>query len=198
MAGIATRYRGIEYRSRLEARWAAFMHGIGWDITYEPFDGDGYIPDFLVAGPSPLLIEVKPAVTPDEYEAPIAKITNGVSGVWDHDLLIVGVTPFPQRMGGSWKVAAGWLGEHIPGCERPCEWGDWHKCHGSEICWDAGDWFKCLSCRRVNVFHSLMSFTGRPCGCYEGDGHLGDAPLPWLRDIWANACNDVKWRGSAA
>ena len=60
---IPTRYRGIEYRSRLEARWAAFFDGIGWQFTYEPFDGDGYIPDFLIHGDQPLLVEVKPAVT---------------------------------------------------------------------------------------------------------------------------------------
>ena len=27
---ITTTYDGIEYRSRLEARWAAFMKNIGW------------------------------------------------------------------------------------------------------------------------------------------------------------------------
>lgn len=59
---IATLYSGIEYRSRLEARWAAFFDEIGWRHTYEPFDGDGYIPDFLIHGTRPLLVEVKPAV----------------------------------------------------------------------------------------------------------------------------------------
>lgn len=46
MAAIQTVFNGIEYRSRLEARWASFMTNIGWDHIYEPFDGDGYIPDF--------------------------------------------------------------------------------------------------------------------------------------------------------
>jgi hypothetical protein len=49
-----TVYRGLEYRSRLEARWAAFFDQIRWDFTYEPFDGNGCIPDWLeVAGSRP-------------------------------------------------------------------------------------------------------------------------------------------------
>jgi hypothetical protein len=34
MKPIPTVYRGIEYRSRLEAKWAAFCDRIGWRHTY--------------------------------------------------------------------------------------------------------------------------------------------------------------------
>jgi hypothetical protein len=74
---IATLYDGIEYRSRLEARWGAFFDHIGWKFTYEPFDGNGYIPDFLIHGQAPFLVEIKPAVTRADYYAPIAKIEAG-------------------------------------------------------------------------------------------------------------------------
>jgi len=30
------RYRGINYRSALEAKWAAFFHHMRWDATYHP------------------------------------------------------------------------------------------------------------------------------------------------------------------
>lgn len=33
--GIPTVYKGIEYRSMLEARWAAFFDRIGWEHTYD-------------------------------------------------------------------------------------------------------------------------------------------------------------------
>jgi hypothetical protein len=53
-----TRYNGIHFRSRLEARWAVFWECLGLECRYEyekfNVDGRGYIPDFFlpsVAGP---------------------------------------------------------------------------------------------------------------------------------------------------
>lgn len=48
---IPTLYRGICFRSRLEARWAATFDQLGWYWSYEPYGvdlGDGmlYLPDF--------------------------------------------------------------------------------------------------------------------------------------------------------
>lgn len=59
---IPTTYAGVNFRSRLEARWAAFfdLAGIKWD--YEPFDLEGWAPDFLLRTQiGPVLCEVKPA-----------------------------------------------------------------------------------------------------------------------------------------
>src|SRR4051812_23407737 len=60
--GIPTCYRGVQYRSRLEAKWAAFFDLLGWPYQYEPFDLDGWVPDFVLLGKDPVLVEVKPAV----------------------------------------------------------------------------------------------------------------------------------------
>ena len=43
---IPTVYKGGNYRSRLEARWAAFFDLCEWDYEYEPVDLDGWFPDF--------------------------------------------------------------------------------------------------------------------------------------------------------
>lgn len=59
-AGIPTKYRSRRYRSRLEARWAAFFDLLGWRYEYEPFDLNGWIPDFVLIGEKDLLVEVKP------------------------------------------------------------------------------------------------------------------------------------------
>lgn len=49
---IPTTYNGVEYRSRLEARWAVFFDelGIRHYYEYEGFDLDGrwYVPDFYL------------------------------------------------------------------------------------------------------------------------------------------------------
>lgn len=65
---IPTTYNGVRFRSRLEARWAAFFDLARVKWQYEPFDLDGWAPDFLIAAPvrefdQPeinVLVEVKP------------------------------------------------------------------------------------------------------------------------------------------
>lgn len=62
---IPTKYGGVIFRSRLEARWAAFFDLVGWKWQYEPFDLDGWAPDFRLSFPSgrDALIEVKPVAS---------------------------------------------------------------------------------------------------------------------------------------
>lgn len=72
-----TRYKGVLFRSRLEARWAAFFDLAGWKWEYEPLDLHGWTPDFLVtfpcshsecSGSHSLLVEVKPYLKVEEFE----------------------------------------------------------------------------------------------------------------------------------
>ena len=61
---INTRYKGYNFRSRLEARWAVFFDhlGIRWDYEPEGFElGNGlrYLPDFWLPDAG-LWVEVKP------------------------------------------------------------------------------------------------------------------------------------------
>jgi len=44
-----TKYNGVRFRSRLEARWAAYLDLIGWKWEYEPIDIEGWVPDFRVS-----------------------------------------------------------------------------------------------------------------------------------------------------
>lgn len=72
-----TMYNGVQYRSRLEARWAAFFDLIGWQHEYEPIDLPGWSPDFRVVFPCghseclshhSLLVEVKPFFELKQFE----------------------------------------------------------------------------------------------------------------------------------
>lgn len=38
---IPTKYNGINFRSRLEAKWAAFFDLLEWNWEYEPCDFNG-------------------------------------------------------------------------------------------------------------------------------------------------------------
>jgi hypothetical protein len=62
---IPTRYSGVNFRSRLEARWAAFLDVLRWDWEYEPDLQAGFvIPDFILPGFKLLtILECKPAVS---------------------------------------------------------------------------------------------------------------------------------------
>lgn len=61
-----TTYKGIEMRSRLEARYAAMLEANRVDWTYEPrafANAHGiYLPDFVVPGDPTVFIEVRPTV----------------------------------------------------------------------------------------------------------------------------------------
>lgn len=186
--GITTVVNGIEYRSRLEARWALFFEKLGWDATYEPFDGDGYIPDFLIAGDHPMLVEVKPAVTPIEYGDPIPKVTNGLAKRWTHDILIVGASPIIRSQFGD--MSAGFLGEnqseiHQESAGKPSAWT-----------FNSAMWAYCRHCGETGVYHEVQTYAIRPCGHYDGDGYLGDPDGRMLRRLWAEASNEVKWRAA--
>lgn len=68
---IETYYNGINYRSRLEARWATFLTAMGIKFHYEynayRLATASYLPDFYIPGDFSLFIEVKPDVTqPDK------------------------------------------------------------------------------------------------------------------------------------
>jgi len=71
-----TQYNGVLFRSRLEARWAAFFDLAGWQWEYEPIDLEGWTPDFRVtfpcshsecSGSHTLLVEVKLYFSIDEF-----------------------------------------------------------------------------------------------------------------------------------
>jgi hypothetical protein len=72
-----TMYNGVQYRSRLEARWAAFFDLIEWQHEYEPIDLPGWSPDFRVVfpcwhsecnGSHSLLVEIKPYFDLKQFE----------------------------------------------------------------------------------------------------------------------------------
>ncbi len=66
MNAIPTNYNGINFRSRLEAKWARFFDLLGWKWDYEPVDFDGYIPDFYLHGERGCFVEIKPAMRVEE------------------------------------------------------------------------------------------------------------------------------------
>jgi hypothetical protein len=48
ISAIETKYKGVLFRSRLEAKWASFFDVLGWRWEYEPCDLPGWSPDFFL------------------------------------------------------------------------------------------------------------------------------------------------------
>jgi hypothetical protein len=91
---IPTIYNRVRYRSRLEARWAIMFDWLGWKHQYEPIDGHGYIPDFILPDRErPLIVEVKPVNRLEEYWDPVSKMLLGMPD-WKGDFLVLGTEPY--------------------------------------------------------------------------------------------------------
>lgn len=92
-----TVYKGVVFRSRLEAKWACMFDELQWQWTYEPSEINGYNPDFIIKTKSKyydcnnIIVEVKPSVFINEDF--IKKTINKYKGVFAH-ILILDDTPF--------------------------------------------------------------------------------------------------------
>lgn len=178
--GIPTTYKGVRFRSRLEARWAAFFDALSWDWTYEPLDLLGYIPDFGIRFEPgrTLLVEVKPAVDFEELALAQRKVER--SG-WPREALLVGADLFEK---GSTTPLIGIIGERVQIADDPLafEWGPARL-------------FRCISCDRVSVLAEDGSWACRACGCDDGNGHVGQI-CGGLSELWDEAGNRVQWRAA--
>jgi ribosomal protein L37AE/L43A len=140
---IPTTYRGVRFRSRLEARYAVFFDEVGWPWQYEPIDLIGYIPDFILGfEQGDVLFEVKGSV--EEEDTAKAKIE--ASG-WSKEAVVA-----PGDIAGTR------LGSLLEANLRGFEWSD-------------ADLFFCISCGQVSLHSGNGSWHCRRCG--ESEGHVG-------------------------
>lgn len=175
-AGIPTTYAGTRFRSRLEAKWAAFFDMLGWKWEYEPFDCAGWIPDFLLVGKSATLVEVKPILRLEDL--------NGLERKYEvasetHEVLIVGAGLGLEGSDGGW-MTLGWYLEFQESEPEPRWW-----CNASLMKLPAsGVWDWCSE---------LHSYHGRLTGWY--DGYIpGRAHHDAAVALWREAGNLVQWK----
>ena len=177
-SGIPTIYRSTRFRSRLEARWAAFFDLLRWPWVYEPFDAEGYIPDFLIQGKAPFLVEVGPCISHEDYFAKAVK-PRQLSD--DMSILVVGVTPSTQIATRGSSVPGGAIGKFL----GPQDWG-------TEEAWAAA--VLCGQCGQYAIFDTENLFTAFPCGHSDGGHAPGEFAAPIeLEQLWRRAGNDVQW-----
>jgi hypothetical protein len=153
-----TVYRGQTFRSRLEARWAAFFDILQWEWVYEPFDLGGWSPDFAIRAPGAcskrqvVLVEIKPIMEFDRDVAQKMAQSCAREDVFDdrgelvevefeYELLLCGLGPTKERLG--------WF------------------CDGEEAAF--GQW---SGSERIGFCHTVQSYCDRISGKHDG-GHYG-------------------------
>lgn len=198
MKAIPTKYDGVQFRSRLEAKWAVFFDLLGWKWQYEPVDFNGWIPDFAIYGEHITYVEVKPVVFfPKEIADEIDR-----SGCTD-EVLIIGQTPMLSTSHYNWgsKVVAigavdyeegfGWIREKCanwiddvvdepddPWWWDDCVFGRWEKGGGT-----------------IGFCHAVGCYWDRISGGYDG-GCCGAGPfvMSEIEVLWKEASNQVQWK----
>lgn len=188
---IPTTYAAINFRSRLEAKWAAFFDACGWPWHYEPVDLDGWIPDFAL-GWWPMLVEVKPFFYAHEFTHALAKIT--ATGHREPVVLLGAVPRFEAR-------AIGWLAvwqstDHV---EEPGEWvlHDLHMGYTAGngrlgLCPTDGSWINVIFRTPKGGSRAEAKTWSRVCDKAVGRREpVGK--VVWR--YWATACNRSQWMG---
>lgn len=180
---IPTVYGARQFRSRLEAKWAAFFDQSGWEYEYEPFDLGSWSPDFLLTK-ARVLVEVKP-ITEIDQDTADKMAAAATQAKWDGELLLVGVAPiFTMGTGPYESSAIGWLGEDASVCEemqeRRYQWG----------------FSRAAACMAPNGMPDFMSewnaYYGRVYGAGFKRCHWPETP-GWLKSEWDRAANKVQW-----
>lgn len=170
-----TLYNGRLYRSRLEARWAAFFDLLGWKYEYEPFDLNGWSPDFLIKGFfSDILVEVKPI---NEFNEEVANKITACSPK-KVELLLLGNEPL---FTAEWYPCIGWLFESYD----ENGWGG----QG----WAESFWTHTFPTNQYGFGHTLGSYDCRITGnekkylthAYKPDQYF----INQLKAFWAEAAN---------
>jgi hypothetical protein len=200
--GIPTLYGGVRFRSRLEARWAAWFDVAGWPWEYEPAVEYGYwIPDFVLLGCNRIPVEVKPiewlprdevAYLPDrwirqarEHPALTKVLQSGCE-----EVLVLGSRPIGRYdTDGSCALGVlaycgrgddGYAGDEPfkPHCDIASLWAGYAP-------------------HRFDFAAFYMSYHYRMGGQKDGDNHLKRSDDGDLDLAWREAGNRTQWRGRA-
>lgn len=180
-AAIRTTYRGVSFRSRLEATWAAFFDEMRWKWDYEPFDMDGWIPDFEVAiYGNKILVEVKPA---HAYEDLVAATEGPQLAGRDVDVLLLGLRPigldyYPRNRAGWDEIFA--VGIDNQRC--------WIRGPGPRT-WEPSGLHRCRWCGFVGWNEPCKDKSCRA----DNKGSDGMADLI-VQSAWNRAKNATQWK----
>ncbi len=130
-----TRYGGIVFRSRIEARWAVFFDFLGIEYEYEPFYAEvetgyvsvNYLPDFYLSKQD-IFIEVKPT-------KPFG-IENIKAAAWCKDIgsiiVLFNLSPPTDKLENGWLFFYPNISK-VPMIMKSYWWGECPRCGHVDI-----------------------------------------------------------------
>lgn len=207
ITAIPTKYRGVQFRSRLEACWASFFDRMGWQWEYEPIDMPGWIPDFLLLTQSrKFLVEIKPAVEFDQLTQYWTKIERASPEI---PVLLLGARIFQEVyesmpeirvLGQVMEFACGACGSILSGPNQDCPIGCVAFPEASAVPCGIG---KCRDCERIG-FTAIDDLNGLGLSsCCSKPAYDGFVNHPGISidgeanqeiwDKWTVAKNLVQW-----
>ena len=168
-------YRGVLFRSRLEAKWAAFFDNVGWHWEYEPCEFNGWFPDFAIYGKDETIhVEIKPIVKFCQETADKIDLSGCTS-----DVLLLGQT-CPISNGASTTnntVQLGWMRQQFGEFETDFLWGD------AELgTWD-GD---------IGYCNAEQGWVDPISGKYGK--YYWKNIIDLVDQYWGDACNKTQWK----
>jgi hypothetical protein len=192
---IPTTYKGVKFRSRLEARWAVMFDKLGWHWRYEPLDLDGWIPDFIINDVLP--VEVKPYLWANSAD-PTKFVTPDLHGkIHDRLALIVGADfrcgnessctndlfPMGVLVGSKWwrREYPGWKGA----LDRAVMGDAWHR--GQERS-------RAATRIRYDICEDINSWETRFNGFEKGPEDMADVDHDLVEAWWIEAGNVVQYQ----
>jgi hypothetical protein len=190
IAAIPTEYKGRIYRSRLEARWAAFFDRLDLAAEYEPFDLGSWSPDFLLSAID-TLIEVKPltAFDPDTWSKIIsacieqklkkAIVLTTVAPILDRGVAWIGWAGMPWSTptpGAYLRAGIAWYGHE----SQPTFVAD-------ITCISSDGFFSTSGAELLFRDFSLRTAADAPASYGE-----------YTMELWARATSDVQWHAKDA
>lgn len=161
---IPTFYNGQRFRSRLEARWAAFFDLCEWPWVYEPEDYDGYIPDFKLQLRVPIYVEVKPVEwngSDADLEIKDAARSKAIASGLKGEVLLLGSAVCTKQR--DYALPHHYIGGMLDINMEADEVSDWCPAFA----------FRCEACGRRSFANEYQSWHCRVRGCHDGKLNLG-------------------------
>jgi hypothetical protein len=173
---IPTVYKGIRFRSQLEARWACFFDLVKWNWEYEEENLNGWIPDFIIHGAKEdVLVEVKHFTQLQDFKdsGEIEKIITSKEKSDRREVLLLGknIIFAPLVSEGGWYLPR--LGWFLDSEEN------------SVIFFDDTD-------NHYGFLDSLCSYHDRISGRAFKECHYKNSDM--IREHWITAKNTVQWK----
>jgi hypothetical protein len=187
-----TTYRGTRFRSRLEARWAAFFDLARWQWQYEPSDYEAWSPDFALATKTgvPILVEVKPIEWPSDGKAMVQVVLDRedlakVRQQAEREILVLGAHPMPWA--GTIGMEGPMLGILWNEAWTDATWAPEHRIDQA-VLWSGPD-------GTLDFSAAHGSYGYRISGEQHGDHHLKNVSRAEVDVMWGEANRRTQWRG---